>query len=261
MPANHLILCRPLLLLPSVFPSIRVFTNESVLHIRWSEYWNFSFSISPSNEYSGLISFRIDWFNHLAVQGAQSSLWSNSHICIWLLQSDWGGVKKVRVLGELPEAINLHSNPLPTPTAGHGLINCIRTGKTAGVLRSGIRFIYSGGANTEGRAKVKTMMHPGKTRVYQQSFRNRVQKGRFLGQRIWVVSYWAESVSNAESGGKMWMRTDLPQDNCPCCSTEPKTLSCPLVSHTSAQSPFTFSLTPFLLKAFLISQIKLIISP
>ena len=69
MPSNHLILCHPLLLLPSVFPSIRVFFNESALHIRWLQYWSFSFSISPSNEYSGLISFRIDWFYLLAVQG------------------------------------------------------------------------------------------------------------------------------------------------------------------------------------------------
>ena len=69
MPPNHLILCHPLLLLPSVFPSIRVFSNESVLCIRWPKYWSFSFSISPSNEYSGLISFRIDWFDLLAVQG------------------------------------------------------------------------------------------------------------------------------------------------------------------------------------------------
>ena len=68
MPSNHLILCRPLLLLPSIFPSIRVFSSESVLHIRWPKYWSFSFSISPSNEYSGLISFRIDWFDFLAVQ-------------------------------------------------------------------------------------------------------------------------------------------------------------------------------------------------
>ena len=74
MPSNHLILCRPLLLLPSIFPSIRVFSNESVLHIRWSKYWTFSFSISPFNEYSGLISFRIDWFNLLAVQGTLKSL-------------------------------------------------------------------------------------------------------------------------------------------------------------------------------------------
>ena len=68
MSSNHLILCRPLLLLPSIFSSIRVFPNESVLRIRWPKYWNFSFSISPSNEYSGLISFRIDWFDLLAVQ-------------------------------------------------------------------------------------------------------------------------------------------------------------------------------------------------
>ena len=64
MPSNHLILCRPLLLLPSIFPSIKVFSNESVLHIRWPKYWNFSFSITASNEYSGLISFRIDWFDY-----------------------------------------------------------------------------------------------------------------------------------------------------------------------------------------------------
>ena len=69
MPSNHLILCRPLLLLPSVFPNIRVFSSESVLHIRWSKYWSFSFSISPSNEYSGLISFRMDWFDLFAIEG------------------------------------------------------------------------------------------------------------------------------------------------------------------------------------------------
>ena len=69
MPSNYLILCHPLLLLPSVFPSIRVFSNESVLHIRWPKYWSFSFSISPSNEYSGLTSFRMDWLDLLAVQG------------------------------------------------------------------------------------------------------------------------------------------------------------------------------------------------
>ena len=98
MPSNHLILSCPLLLLPSIFPSIRVFSKESVLHIRFSKYWNFTFSISPSNEYSGLISFRIDLFDLFAVQGtlnsllqhhtiqkhrffgAQLSLWSNSHI-------------------------------------------------------------------------------------------------------------------------------------------------------------------------------------
>ena len=97
MPSNHLIFCRPLLLLPSIFPNIRVFSNESALHIRWPKYWGFSFSISPSNEHSGLISFRMDWCDLLAVQGtlksllhttvqkhqffgAQLSLYSNSHI-------------------------------------------------------------------------------------------------------------------------------------------------------------------------------------
>ena len=102
MPSNHLILCYPLLLLPSIFPSIRVFSNESVLLIKWPKCW--SFSISPSNEYSGLISFRMDWLDLLAVQGtlkrvfsnstiskhqffsAQPSLWSISHICTWLLE-------------------------------------------------------------------------------------------------------------------------------------------------------------------------------
>ena len=74
MPSSHLILCHPFLLPPSVFPSIRVFSSESVLHIRWPEYWSFSFSISPSNEYSGLFSFRIDWFDLLAVQGTLKSL-------------------------------------------------------------------------------------------------------------------------------------------------------------------------------------------
>ena len=101
MPSNRLVLCCPLLLLPSVFPSIEVFFNESALHIRWPKYW--SFSISPPNEYSGLISFRIDWFDLLAVKGlsrvfsnttvwkhqflgAQLSLWPNSHIHTWLLE-------------------------------------------------------------------------------------------------------------------------------------------------------------------------------
>ena len=96
MPSNHLILCHPLLLPPSIFPRIRVFSNDSVLHIRWPEYWSFSFSINPSNEYLGLISFRMDWldllvskgfsrvFSNTTVQkhqflGTQLSLWSNSH--------------------------------------------------------------------------------------------------------------------------------------------------------------------------------------
>ena len=99
MPSNHLILCRPFLL-PSVFPSTRVFSNESVLCIRCPKHWSFSFSISPSNEYSGVHSFRIDWFDLLAVQGTLKSLlqhhsskasilwclWSNSNIHTWLLE-------------------------------------------------------------------------------------------------------------------------------------------------------------------------------
>ena len=74
MPSNHLILCHPLLLLPSIFPSIRVFSNESTLHIRWPEYWSFSFSINPSNEHSGLMTFRMDWLDLLAIQGTLRSL-------------------------------------------------------------------------------------------------------------------------------------------------------------------------------------------
>ena len=74
MPSNYLILCRPLLLLPSIFPSIRVFSNESALHIRWPKYWSFSFNISPPNEHPGLISFRMDWLDLLAVQGTLKSL-------------------------------------------------------------------------------------------------------------------------------------------------------------------------------------------
>ena len=74
MPSNHLIFCHPLVLLSSIFPSLRVFTNELALHIRWPKHWSFSFSISPSNEYSGLISFRMDWLDLLAVQGTPKSL-------------------------------------------------------------------------------------------------------------------------------------------------------------------------------------------
>ena len=74
MPSNHLVLCHPLPLLPSIFPSIKVFSNKSGLHIRWPKYWSFSFSISPSNEHSGLISFRMDWLDLLAVQGTLKSL-------------------------------------------------------------------------------------------------------------------------------------------------------------------------------------------
>ena len=77
MPSNHLILCHPLLLLPPIFPSIRVFSNESGLPIRWPKYWNFSFNISPSNEHPGLISFRMDWLDLLAVQGTPKSLFQH----------------------------------------------------------------------------------------------------------------------------------------------------------------------------------------
>ena len=86
MPSNHLILCRLLLLLPSIFPSIRVFSNESVLHIRWPKYWSFSFSISPSNEYSGLISFKVDWLDLLAVQGTLKSFPQHHNLKASILQ-------------------------------------------------------------------------------------------------------------------------------------------------------------------------------
>ena len=86
MPSNHLTLCLPLLLLPSIFPNIRVFSNESVLHIRWPKYWSFSFSICPSNEYSGWISFRIDWFDFLAVQGTLKSLLQHHSSKVSVLQ-------------------------------------------------------------------------------------------------------------------------------------------------------------------------------
>ena len=97
MTSNHFILCRSLLLLPSIFPSIRVFSNESALHIRWPKYWGFSFSINPSNEYSGLISFRIDWFDVLVVQSTLKSplqhhsskasiLWHSAFIMVQLSQ-------------------------------------------------------------------------------------------------------------------------------------------------------------------------------
>ena len=85
MPSNHHILCRPLLLLPSIFPSIRVFSNESALHIRWPKYWSFSFSINLSNEYSGLISFRIDWFDLLAVQGTLKTLLQHHSLKVSIL--------------------------------------------------------------------------------------------------------------------------------------------------------------------------------
>ena len=86
MPSNRLILCHPLLLLPSIFPSIRVFSKELALHIKWPKYWSFSFSISPSIKYSGLISFRIDWFDLLAVQGTFKSLLQHCNLKASVLQ-------------------------------------------------------------------------------------------------------------------------------------------------------------------------------
>ena len=86
MPSNHLILCHSLFLLPSIFPSITVFSNESTLCIRWPKYWSFSLSISLSNEYSGLISFRIDWFDLLAIQGTLKSLFQHHHLKASILQ-------------------------------------------------------------------------------------------------------------------------------------------------------------------------------
>ena len=85
MPSNHLILCHPLLLPRSIFPSVRVFSNESVLRIRWPQYWSFSFCISPSNEYSRLISFRMDWLDLLAVQGTRKSLLQHHSSKAWIL--------------------------------------------------------------------------------------------------------------------------------------------------------------------------------
>ena len=86
MPSNHLTLCHPLLLLPSIFPSIRVFSNKMALRITWPKYWNFNFSISPSSEYSGLISFRINWFDLLAVQGILKSLLQNHNLKASIVQ-------------------------------------------------------------------------------------------------------------------------------------------------------------------------------
>ena len=105
MPSNHLILCRPLLLLPSIFPSIRVFSNESALRIRWPKYWSFSFSISPSNEYSGLISFRIDWFDLLSVQGTLRSLLQHHSLKVLILGTQpylWSNSPHLSMLLEKP---------------------------------------------------------------------------------------------------------------------------------------------------------------
>ena len=102
MPSNHLILCRPLLLLSSIFPSIRVFSNESALHIRWPKDWSFSFSISPPNGYSGLISFRMDWLDLLAVQGTRNGLLqhhSSKPSILWRSLLEVKGVKMALGIG------------------------------------------------------------------------------------------------------------------------------------------------------------------
>ena len=105
MPSNHLILCHPLLLAPSIFPSIRVFSNKLVLHIRWPKYWSFSFSIIPSNEYSRLISFRMDWLDLLVVQGTLKSLLQHHS-------------SKASILWHLAFFIVQLSHPFPTKLSG-----------------------------------------------------------------------------------------------------------------------------------------------
>jgi len=103
MPSNHLILCRHLLLLPSVFPTIRVFSNESALHIKWPKYWSFSFNISPSNEHQGLISFRMDWLDLLAVQGTLKSLLqyhSSKASILWHLMWRADSLEKTLMVGK-----------------------------------------------------------------------------------------------------------------------------------------------------------------
>ena len=122
MPSNYLILCRPLLLLPSIFPSIRVFSNELALCIRWPKYWSFSFSISPSNEYSGLISFRINWFDLLAVQGtlksllqhhnSKASILHHSAFFISLLSMTPGKTTALIIWTFVNKVITLHFNTL-----------------------------------------------------------------------------------------------------------------------------------------------------
>ena len=113
MPSNHLILCRPPFLLPSILPSIRVFSNESVLHIRWPKYWSFSFSINPSNEYSELTSFQIDWLDLLSIQGTLKSLlqhhsskasifWCSAFFMVQLLHTHMATGKTIALTGQTP---------------------------------------------------------------------------------------------------------------------------------------------------------------
>ena len=120
MPPNHLILCHPLLLLLSVFPSVMVFSNEWALCIRWPKYWSFSFSISPSNEYSGLISFRIDWFDLLVVQGTLKSLLHSSEssvlrhsVCLWHPYMTTGNTIALTIWTFVGKVMSLVFNKLP----------------------------------------------------------------------------------------------------------------------------------------------------
>ena len=121
MPSNHLFLCHPLLLPPSIFPSIRVFSNESVLCIRWPKYWSFSFSISPSNEYSGLISFRMNWLDLLAVQGTLNSLLQHHS-------------SKASILQRSAFFIVQLSHPYMTPGKTIALTRCAFVGKVMSLL-------------------------------------------------------------------------------------------------------------------------------
>ena len=135
MPSNHLILCRPLLLLPSIPPSIRVFSNESALHIRWPKYWGFSFSVSPSSEYSGLVSFRMDWLDLLAVQGTLKSFSaplfkSINSFALWLLGDPKIWLPTAACLprrrGEGPGGFVPHSRGAQAREAGSRGRECLR---------------------------------------------------------------------------------------------------------------------------------------
>ena len=126
MPSNHLILCHPLLLQSSVFPSIRVFSNESVLHIRWPKYWSFSFSINPSNEYSGLISFKMDWLDLLAVQGTLKSLLQHHSSKASVLQLSAFFIVELASIHDYRRR-QWHPTPVLLPGKSHGqrsLVGC-----------------------------------------------------------------------------------------------------------------------------------------
>ena len=124
MPSNHLILCCPLLLLPSIFPSIRAFSNKLVLHIRWSKYWSFSFSISPSNEYSGLVSFKIDQLNLFALQGTLKSLLQHHNSKASVLQCSAFFTAQLQFSCSVtsdslrPHVLQHTRPPCPSPTPG-----------------------------------------------------------------------------------------------------------------------------------------------